>query len=172
MQEAPVTLEHYSNSSKMLASNSSCGTANDDSSNVKIPDTQNRLCCIVQAAQPSTRTWLEIELDNMQNAIVSQLFNLLKENGITLEDRIAIGVSSIGKLEIYGHPQRSEIMQLLENNHIIHKELCLMAVMTLTERGLGDLAMAGDMLKGDSAEERKIFQACLKGALAHFHLIN
>ena len=134
--------------------------------------TNEKLRCIVQVAQPSARAWLEIELNNMQEAIVSQLYVLFKNHGIELEDRLAIGVNPHGDLEIYGHPQRAEIMRILENNSLIHKELCIMAVMALTERGLGDLAMAKEMLKGDATERRRIFQACLKGALAHFHLVN
>lgn len=114
---------------------------------------------------------VEETLDAMQEDALAGLDALLDEAGIDRGERLVIGLDGRGGLDVDDHPQRERVLELLARHPALADTLRRMAALALTGRGARDIARAEGLMNGDGAEGGRVFQACLKGGLSHFHLV-
>ena len=102
---------------------------------------------------------------------LDSLYALLDGAGVDRGERLVIGLDERGGVSVDEHPQRERVLALLESHPRVADKLRRMAALALTGRGVRDIARAEDMLAGHGGEGERVFQACLKGGLSHFHLL-
>ena len=107
----------------------------------------------------------------MQADALDSLYALLDGAGVDRGERLVIGLDERGGVSVDEHPQRERVLALLESHPRVADKLRRMAALALTGRGVRDIARAEDMLAGHGGEGERVFQACLKGGLSHFHLL-
>lgn len=114
---------------------------------------------------------VEEALDAMQADALDSLYALLDGAGVDRGERLVIGLDERGGVSVDEHPQRERVLALLESHPRVADKLRRMAALALTGRGVRDIARAEGMLAGHGGEGERVFQACLKGGLSHFHLL-
>ena len=116
-------------------------------------------------------TGVEETLDLMQTDALNSLYALLDGAGIDRGERLVIGLDECGKVSVDEHPQREQVLALLEAQPPVVDKLRRIAALALTGRGMRDIARAEHLLTGHDGKSERLFQACLKGSLSHFHLV-
>ncbi len=109
----------------------------------------------------------------MAEAIQEQALDILRrrmhEAGITPDQRIVLTLDAGGHIHAAEHPDR-ERLEDLARKEPLPRLFRQIAAISLTGRGLDDLRLAHGLLQGNEGAE-PLLQACLKGALSHFHLV-
>lgn len=139
--------------------------------NVPEPAWTDVVADLARTGAPLDENSVEEALDAMQEETLDSLYALLDNAGVDRGERLVIGLDGRGRLEVDEHPQRERVLALLDAQPRLAERLRHMAALALTGRGMRDIARAGALLAGEGAEDGRVFQACLKGGLSHFHLV-
>lgn len=114
---------------------------------------------------------LEEAQDEMEERALDALYALLDQAGVSRDERLVIVLREDGKVEVDEHPQRDRVQALLAANPELTGSLRDMAALALAARGMNDISRAGRLLRGQGESGGRVFQTCLKGGLAHCHLV-
>lgn len=131
----------------------------------------DRLESLAREGSALSEAEVEETLDLMQADALSSLYALLNAAGIDRGDRLVIGLDGRGMVSVDEHPQREEVLALLEAHPRVTDKLRRIAALALTGRGMRDITRARHLLTGHDGKGERLFQACLKGSLSHFHLV-
>lgn len=131
----------------------------------------DRLEGLARVGSALDETRVEETLDLMQADALSSLYALLDGAGIDRGERLVIGLDERGEVSVDEHPQREQVRALLEAHPLVVDKLRRIAALALTGRGMRDITRADHLLTGHGGKSERLFQACLKGSLSHFHLV-
>lgn len=131
----------------------------------------DRLENLARVASSLDEAEVEEALDLMQADTLSSLYALLDGAGIDRGERLVIGLDGCGAVSVDDHPQREQVLALLEAHPRVAGKLRRIAALALSGRGMRDITRAEQVLTGHDGKGERLFQACLKGSLSHFHLV-
>lgn len=131
----------------------------------------DRLESLARTGSILGETEVEESLDLMQADVLNSLYAMLDAAGIDRGERLVIGLDDQGVVSVDEHPQREQVLALLEARPLVTDKLRRIAALALTGRGVSDIARAEHLLTGQGGRSERLFQACLKGSLSHFHLV-
>ena len=144
--------------------------------NLSLPHSQpalyDTLHILLSTAVP-LRQDMEESLDQLKEAFLEVAYEVLREGGVDLQDRLVIGFVE-GKLGVIdrAHPQAAHIDALLARTPMLTTVLRQIAADTLMLRSLDALDQAFAQCRGDEAGNDAMldtYQVCLKGPLSHFY---
>lgn len=114
-------------------------------------------------------------LDTLQEQSLDSLYALLDAAGVNRNERLVLSLDMDGTLHVSEHPQQAIIIAALAAHPAIAMRMRIMAALALAERGMDDLVLAKRLMRSNAlrkdSDSTRLFQACLKGGLSHFHLV-
>ena len=146
--------------------------------NLSLPHSQPLLYDSLHTLLSTTvplRQDMEESLDQLKEAFLNVVYEVLREGGIDVQQRLVLGFAN-AKLEVVerSHPQAALIDALLDRTPMLATVLRQIAADTLMLRSLNTLDHAFTLCRnenqghGDNAV-LDTYQVCLKGALSHFY---
>jgi len=145
--------------------------------NLSLPHSQpalyDSLHMLLSTAVP-LRQDMEESLDQLKEAFLDVVYEVLREGGIDLQERLVLGFVN-AKLEVveYSHPQAALINTLLDRSPMLTTVLRQIAADTLMLRSLNTLDQAFTLCRDEAQACNdamlETYQVCLKGPLSHFY---
>ena len=117
---------------------------------------------------------MEESLDQLKEAFLGVVYEVLREGGIDLQERLVLGFveARLGVVE-RSHPQAALIDVLLDRTPMLTTVLRQIAADTLMLRSLNALDHAFTLCQGEAQAHNdavlETYQVCLKGPLSHFY---
>jgi len=137
------------------------------------PALYDSLHIVLNTAVPM-RQDMEESLDQLKEAFLDVVYEMLREGGIDLQERLMLGFVD-AKLEVIdrSHPQAALIDALLDRTPMLTTVLRQIAADTLILRGLNTLDQAFALCRNENQAHDdavlETYQVCLKGPLSHFY---
>ena len=145
--------------------------------NLSLPHSQpalyDTLNVLLNAADP-LRQDMEESLDQLKEAFLNVLYEVLEEGSVDTNHRLVIGLGD-ETLRVMDatHPQAETVSALLATVPMLAVVLRQIAADTLMLRSLNALgqafALCRDVSKSSQDEDVESYQVCLKGPLSHFY---
>ncbi len=145
--------------------------------NLSLPHSQpalyGTLSVLLNAADP-LRQDMEESLDQLKEAFLSVMYEILAEADIDMQERLVLGLGGeVLRVMDRAHPQADEVDALLADTPMLATVLRQIAADTLMLRSLNALgqafALCREAVRPDQDEEVESYQVCLKGQLSHFY---
>ena len=147
--------------------------------NLSLPHSQpalyDSLHSLLSTAVP-LRQDMEESLDQLKEAFLDVVYEVLREGGIDLQERLVLGFVD-AKLEVVerSHPQAALIDTLLDRAPMLATVLRQIAADTLMLRSLNSLDQAFALHQNEDKAHTdamlETYQVCLKGPLSHFYYV-
>lgn len=145
---------------------------------------QERIEHILREGSPFLSDKLDDALDTLQEHTLADIHALMESLEISSARRLVFTLDREGRLDAGEHPRREALRALLRVHPEITGNIRTMAALALAEKGMAELRLADKLLRkalqdDDTDKPRDdgeiqpmpLFQACLQGALSHFHLL-
>ena len=137
------------------------------------PTLYSRLHDLLSTAAP-LRQDMEDSLDQLKEAFLDVVYEVLREGGISLQERLVLGfVDSRLEAVERSHPQAALINALLDRTPMLATVLRQIAADTLMLRSLDNLDQAFALCRNEERIKAEAllesYQVCLKGPLSHFY---
>lgn len=108
--------------------------------------------------------------EQLQERALDLVYTVLHQANISTENRVVIALDASGTLQLK-QPQSPALENKLAEAESLRKALLQLTALELADQALQHLEQALNLLQNNTQGNQLIYQACLQGALSHFHLL-
>ncbi len=114
---------------------------------------------------------IDARAEELEEAFLNIVYYLFNKHDINRDEKIVISLTENGHLQVNSHPQREEIISLLDSTPQCLKIMQRLAADAMLKRGIQNIQNSQSVMNGTPIASQAVYQTSIKGELSHFYLI-